>query len=68
MNSFEKYEKFIAYKTASDIVNIIQDVYFGTSQEAINFRVNYGSNGAVDKIIETIAEKYIRQNQAVNYL
>lgn len=43
---------------AEDIINIIYDIYYGQDEEAIQFRVNYGANGAVDKIIRTIREKY----------
>lgn len=53
------YEEVISHNTAIDIINIIQDIYYGKTDEAIKFRVSYGSNGAVDKIIQTIVEKYI---------
>ena len=43
---------------AEDIINIIYDIYYGQDKEAIQFRVRYGANGAVDKIIRTIREKY----------
>ena len=43
---------------AEDIINIIYDIYYGQDKEAIQFRVRHGANGAVDKIIRTIREKY----------
>lgn len=43
---------------AEDIIKIIYDIYYGQDKEAIQFRVNYGTNGVVDKIIHTIREKY----------
>ena len=54
------YEDVVSYNTASEIVKIINDVYFGTSKEAVDFRVNNGSNGAVQKIIDVIVEKYMQ--------
>lgn len=43
---------------AEDIIKIIYDIYYGQDKEAIQFRVRYGTNGVVDKIIRTIREKY----------
>lgn len=43
---------------AEDIIKIIYDIYYGQDKETIQFRVRYGANGAVDKIIHTIREKY----------
>ena len=43
---------------AEDIIKIIYDIYYGQDKEAIQFRVRQGANGAVDKIIRTIREKY----------
>lgn len=43
---------------AEDIIKIIYDIYYGQDKEAIQFRVRWGTNGAVDKIIRIIREKY----------
>lgn len=43
---------------AEDIIKIIYDIYYGQDAEAVQFRVDYGADGAVDKIIYTIREKY----------
>lgn len=43
---------------AEDIINIIYDIYYGQDKGSIQFRVRHGANGAVNKIICTIRERY----------
>lgn len=49
-------------QVAADIYNYLHKTYYGTSQEEINFRVNYGSKGAVDKVLNYIYNKYLRES------
>lgn len=44
-------------KTAREILSLIREVYF--SDEYLSFRVDNGSNGTRDLIIQKIKEKYI---------
>lgn len=52
MTDFELGKKV----AAREILNIIKEISF--SKEWIKFRVNYGSNGVRDYIINFIQEKY----------
>ena len=42
--------------TAREILNIIEEICF--SEDYVNFRINQGSRGQRDLIIEKIKEKY----------
>lgn len=55
----ENLQKKVEEVFAEDVCNIIEDIYFGTSKEKIEFSVAYGSNGCVRKAIQTIKDKYI---------
>ena len=57
MNEIKR--EYIEAFVSTDIINIIHDVYYGKSEEAIKFRIDYGSNGAVNKIIDIIVDKYL---------
>lgn len=48
---------------AADIYNYLKSTYYGTSPEEIQFRVSYGSNGVVDKVLNYIYSKYLKERQ-----
>lgn len=48
-------------QVAADIYNYLHKTYYGTTQKEINFRLNYGSNGVVDKVLNYIYNKYLRE-------
>ena len=48
-------------RVALDILTYLYRVYFGTTSEEIDFRVRYGSNGVVNKVIDYIEEKYLKE-------
>lgn len=54
-------EKIKNADVAADIYNYLKTIYYGTSPEEIQFRVAYGSNGAVDKVLNYIYNKYLRE-------
>lgn len=47
------------YYIALDIYRYIQKIYYGKDEEDIQFRVHHGSNGAVNKILNYIENKYL---------
>ena len=51
-----KDEFLIKKKTAREILSIIEEIYF--SEKYLDYRVNNGSNGTRDLIIEAIQSKY----------
>lgn len=51
-----KDENLIKKKVARDILSIIEEIYF--SEEYLDYRVNNGSNGTRDLIIEAVQSKY----------
>ena len=44
---------------ALDIYTFLFRTYYGTDKEEINFRINYGSNGVIDKVLNYISNKYL---------
>lgn len=52
MNNSEITEK----RVAREILNIIEQIYF--SEEYKKYRIDYGSNGTRDLILQTIKDKY----------
>lgn len=49
-------EKIIEKRVAREILSIIEQICF--SDEFIEYRVNYGSHGQRDLIIQNIKERY----------
>lgn len=49
-------DKVIEKRVAREILSIMERIYF--SNEFTEYRVNYGSNGTRDLIIQTIKDKY----------
>ena len=49
-------DKYIERRVAREILNIIERISF--SEEYKEYRINYGSNGQRDLIIQMIKEKY----------
>lgn len=49
-------DEFIEQQVARDILSMIDMIYF--SEEYLEYRCNYGSNGARDLLIELIKERY----------
>ena len=45
--------------TALDIYTYLFRAYYGTDQEEIEYRVRYGSNGVVNKVLNYISHKYL---------
>ena len=44
---------------ALDIYTFLYRTYYGTDKEEVNFRIDYGSNGAVNKVLNYISNKYL---------
>ena len=55
-------EKIKNAAVAADIYNCLKTTYYGTSSEEIQFRVAYGSNGVVDKVLNYIYTKYLKES------
>lgn len=51
-----KNDDIIKKKVARDILSMIETIYF--SEEFRKYRINYGSNGVRDLIIENIKKTY----------
>lgn len=49
-------DELIKKRTAREILTIIEDIYFHPNYK--EFRINHGSNGTRDLIIQTIKEEY----------
>lgn len=54
-------EKIKNAAIAADIYNYLKATYYGTTQEEIDFRVNQGSNGVVNKVLNYIYNKYLKE-------
>ena len=54
-------EKIKNAAIAADIYNYLKTAYYGTTQEELDFRINYGSNGVVNKVLNYIYNKYLRE-------
>ena len=48
--------------TALDIYTYLFRAYYGTDQEEIEYRVRYGSNGVVNKVLNYIKNKYFKKD------
>ena len=48
--------------TALDIYTYLFRTYYGTDKEEIEYRVKYGSNGVVDKVLNYIKNKYFKKD------
>lgn len=48
--------------TALDIYTYLFRTYYGTDKKEIEYRVKYGSNGAVDKVLNYIQYKYFKKD------
>ena len=44
------------YNAASDIYDFAKQVFHGRDKDSITFRVNYGSKGAEDKVLNYILQ------------
>lgn len=51
------------YKVALDIWTYLYRLYYGTSKEEIDFRVHWGSNGVVNKVLDYIKNKYMEEEE-----
>ena len=51
-------DNIVERRVAREILNIIEKIYF--SEEYKQYRINYGSNGTRDLILNTIENKYLR--------
>lgn len=51
---------------ALDIFTFLYRTYYGTDKEEVNFRINYGSNGAVNKVLNYISNKYLDKGKITN--
>lgn len=49
------------YKVALDIWTYLYRLYYGTSKEEIDFRIRQGSNGVVNKVLDYIKDKYMKE-------
>lgn len=49
-------DKCIEKRVAREILNIIEQIYYG--KDYMEHRINYGSNGTIDLILSTIADRY----------
>lgn len=49
-------DKCIEKRVAREILNIIEQIYY--SKDYIEYRINYGSNGTIELILSTIADRY----------
>ena len=50
------HDELVERQVASDILSMINMIFF--SEEYLEYRCNYGSNGARDLLIELIKERY----------
>ena len=48
--------------TALDIYTYLFRTYYGTDKKEVEYRINYGSNGAVDKVLDYIQNKYFEKD------
>lgn len=53
----------IEQKIATDIYTYMYRVFFGDSKEEIDYRVRFGSNGAAEKVLRYILERYIEEEE-----
>lgn len=51
-----EHDTFIEQQVAREILSMIDMIFF--SEEYLEYRCNYGSNGARDLLIELIKERY----------
>lgn len=51
-------EQLITRKVVREILTMIEQIYF--SEEYMDYRINYGSNGTRDMVIESIRTRYLR--------
>ena len=49
--------ELIERRVAREILNLIEKIYF--SEEYRSYRINYGSNGTRDLILNTIEDRYL---------
>ena len=47
---------------ALDIYTYLFRTYYGTDKKEIEYRVKYGSNGVVDKVLNYIQNKYFERD------
>ena len=50
-------------KVALDILTYLYRTYFGTTKDEVDFRIKYGANGVVNKVINYIEEKYLKDEE-----
>ena len=48
--------------TALDIYTYLFRTYYGTDKKEVEYRIKYGSNGAVDKVLDYIQNKYFEKD------
>jgi len=48
--------------TALDIYTYLFRTYYGTDKKEVDYRVKYGSNGAIDKVLDYIQNKYFKKD------
>lgn len=48
--------------TALDIYTYLFRTYYGTDKKEVDYRIKYGSNGAVDKVLDYIQNKYFEKD------
>lgn len=53
----------IEQEIAIDIYTYMYRVFFGDSKEEIDYRVRFGSNGAAEKVLRYIFERYIEEEE-----
>ena len=53
----EKYQR----RAARIIYNYAYEVFYGTDKDSVEFRMNYGSKGAEDKVLNFIWEEFIKE-------
>lgn len=51
---------------ALDIYTFLFRTYYGTNKEEIKFRIDYGSNGVIDKVLNYISNKYLNKGEIIN--
>ena len=51
-------EQLITRKVAREILTMLEIIYF--SEEYQEYRINQGSNGTRDLVLESIRERYLR--------
>ena len=47
---------------ALDIYTYLFRTYYGTDKKEIEYRIKYGSNGVVDKVLNYIQHKYFERD------